>query len=236
VFVTAVLLDLDGLLVDTEPLQVEALRAAVAPLGVTLPNDYVAAKIVGVSDTQNAVDIAADFGLTIDPGEIVKRKDREFVKLAAGQTIAARPGLWEFMTRIRPRAARLGLVSSSSRQTVDAIFGGVASPAGHGSLADCFDLIVTGSDVALAKPAPAVYQHALTALGVATESCVAVEDSAAGVTAARAAGIRCLAVPNALTRGQDFSEAWLVCRSLGAAASAIEALLPAEGASGRCRE
>lgn len=234
--VTAVLLDLDGLLVDTEPIQVEALRAAVAALGVTLPDHYVAAKIVGVSDAQNALDIAADFALTIEPAEIVERKDREFVKIAAARKIAAMPGLWDFMEHIRPRAARVVLVSSSTREAVDVVLERVRSPAGHHRLAGCFDLIVTGSDAAAAKPAPDLYQHALSALRVAAESCVAVEDSAAGVAAARAAGIRCLAVPNALTRGQDFSGAWRVCLSLSEAASAIEALLPGEQSSQRCRE
>ena len=223
--VTAVLLDLDGLLVDTEPLQVEALRAAVAPFGVTLPDDYVAAKIVGVSDTQNALDIVADFGLTTKPGDIVERKDREFIKIAAARPISAMPGLWDFMERIRPRAAHLGLVSSSTVEAVDVVLARVPSPVGQDSLAGCFDLIVTGSDVAALKPAPDLYRRALSTLAAAPESCAAVEDSAAGVIAARAAGIRCLAVPNALTRGQDFTGAWRVCPSLGEAATVIEALL-----------
>jgi beta-phosphoglucomutase-like phosphatase (HAD superfamily) len=65
-----------------------------------------------------------------------------------------------------------------------------------------------------AKPAPDVYRLAAERLGVAEWACVAIEDSESGVRAAKAAGMRCIAVPSELTRGMDFSSADLVADSL----------------------
>jgi beta-phosphoglucomutase-like phosphatase (HAD superfamily) len=67
--------------------------------------------------------------------------------------------------------------------------------------------VVTGDDVAARKPAPDVYLAAASRLGAAPAECVAIEDSAVGVAAAVAAGIRCIAVPNRLTLRHDLSHA-----------------------------
>jgi beta-phosphoglucomutase-like phosphatase (HAD superfamily) len=220
----AVLLDLDGLIADTEPLQVEALRAAVAPLGVTLSDDYVAAKIVGVSDAQNARDIVADFGLEVAADAILDRKERQFLSMVAARPPAPMPGLWEFLDAIRPRLERVGVVTSSKADAVDVVLRGIRSSDG-GALASHFDLVVTGTEVAAVKPAPDLYRLALAWLALPAGDCLALEDSAAGVQATRAAGVRCIAVPNGLTRGQDFAAAWQVCASLAAAAATIASLL-----------
>jgi beta-phosphoglucomutase-like phosphatase (HAD superfamily) len=228
--ISAVLLDLDGLIADTEPLQVEALRAAVSPLGVTLSDEYVARKIVGFSDEQNARDIVADFALDVDPGEILRVKEREFSRLASTCRISPMPGLWEFMGRVRPRAKRVAVVSSSTAEAVGLVLEGIAPAGGCPALALHFDVVVSGSDVVAVKPAPDVYHEAVARLAVPSNRCIALEDSAAGVEAAGAAGIRCIAVPNGLTREQDFTPAWRVCSSLAEAALLIEVQLPTAGA------
>jgi len=71
-----------------------------------------------------------------------------------------------------------------------------------------------GDDVARAKPAPDVYLAVLECLGVAAHEAIAVEDSGAGVRAAREAGLYCVAVPSSLTAGHDFGPADLVLGSL----------------------
>jgi HAD superfamily hydrolase (TIGR01509 family) len=219
--IAAVLLDLDGLIADTEPLHIEALRAAAACFGVTLPDDYIAAKLVGASDQQNALDIAADFAPAVDSDALLARKEREFLALAPKRTISSKPGLDGLLALLRARAVRMAIVSSSKAEAV-----GVILAALERTLADGCDLVVTGSEVAAVKPAPDLYLRACRALAVSPADCLAIEDSAAGVLAARTAGVRCIAVPSELTRGQDFGAAWRVCASLADAAALIEPLLP----------
>jgi len=75
---------------------------------------------------------------------------------------------------------------------------------------------VSGVEVACGKPAPDVFLEAAKRLGVAPEACVVVEDSERGVRAARAAGMRCVAVPCTETRHHDFTDATLVLPALPA--------------------
>lgn len=85
----------------------------------------------------------------------------------------------------------LGLASSSTRALIDAVLA-------LGGLRDAFTVTVSSEEVARGKPSPDVYLRALEGLGVSPERSVAVEDSAAGIRSAAAAGMRVLAIPNAL--------------------------------------
>jgi putative hydrolase of the HAD superfamily len=86
-----------------------------------------------------------------------------------------------------------------------------------------WDAVRTRDDVARTKPAPDLYLAAVEALGVAPQDAVAFEDSMNGIAAAKAAGLRCVAVPNALTTGMDLSRADLRLASL--AETPLEELL-----------
>jgi HAD superfamily hydrolase (TIGR01509 family) len=109
----------------------------------------------------------------------------ELVKLQ----VDARPGAVELIEGLRNLAGvRLGLASNSPRYLVD----DALKTAG---LADAFDSIVTSDDVKHAKPAPDIYLLACERLGVDPSEAVALEDSASGVAAAKAAGLTCIAVP-----------------------------------------
>ncbi|TVR46430.1 MAG: HAD family hydrolase, partial [Puniceicoccaceae bacterium] len=79
-----------------------------------------------------------------------------------------------------------------------------------------FGPVCGGDEVPVVKPDPALYRLALERLGVRAEEAVALEDSANGVRAAKRAGLRCVAVPNRITAGLDFSEADLKVASLAA--------------------
>ena len=101
--------------------------------------------------------------------------------------VEGRPGAVELVARLRGRT-RLGLASNSPRLLVDTAL----TTAG---LLGVFDAIVTSDDVQRAKPAPDLYLLACERLGVAPGEALALEDSASGVAAAKAAGLTCIAVP-----------------------------------------
>ena len=104
------------------------------------------------------------------------------------QAVEARPGAIELVERLRQTDVQLGLASNSPRALVDD-----ALRSAH--LTDAFEVIVTSDDVQNAKPAPDIYLLACERLGVAAADALALEDSASGVAAAKAAGLTVIAVP-----------------------------------------
>src|SRR6201999_4098010 len=98
------------------------------------------------------------------------------------------PGALDAVKRLA-QSFTLGLASSSNRELIDAVLDA-------GGVRDLFAATVSSEEVARGKPAPDVYLEAARRLGVAPEDCVAIEDSHNGIRAAKAAGLRCIAVPN----------------------------------------
>jgi HAD superfamily hydrolase (TIGR01509 family) len=103
------------------------------------------------------------------------------------EQVESRPGAVELVERLRGRT-RLGLASNSPRALVDTALA-------TARITDAFDTIVTSDDVMQPKPAPDLYLLACERLGVAPQEALALEDSASGVAAAKAAGLTCIAVP-----------------------------------------
>jgi HAD superfamily hydrolase (TIGR01509 family) len=117
------------------------------------------------------------------------------------------PGVTELVDAARVAGLRVGVASSSSCQWVN----------GHLErlgLRDRFDCVRCRDDVAAVKPAPDLYLASIECLGVRADEALAIEDSPNGVAAAKAAGLRCVAVPNVITGGLDLSGADVVLESL----------------------
>jgi beta-phosphoglucomutase-like phosphatase (HAD superfamily) len=110
------------------------------------------------------------------------------------------------------------VASSGVRPYVEAVLGAIG-------LAGRFEVVVTGDDVAKGKPAPGVFLRAAERLNVRPPACLALEDAPNGIAAAKAAGMRCVAVPNAFTRTLDLSAADRILPSLNAVRDALDTLL-----------
>ena len=109
-------------------------------------------------------------------------------------------GIPELLDRLKEKGYRIGLGSSSVMANIQLVLGCFG-------ILDYFDAIAAGSEVENAKPAPDVYLLAASRLGIAPENCTVVEDATAGIVAAKAAGMRCIAVRNPNSGAQDFSQA-----------------------------
>ena len=117
------------------------------------------------------------------------------------------PGALEAVARLAA-GVRLGLASSSNRELIDAVLAA-------GGISGLFAASVSSEEVARGKPAPDVYVEAAARLGVDPSACVAVEDSHNGIRSAKAAGMACIAIPNAhFPPGDALAEADLVLGSL----------------------
>lgn len=132
--------------------------------------------------------------------ELHRDKTRRFAALVRTGAMQARPGAAELIEALRAEGVRTAVATTGTGDWVlpllDTLFG-----------LDVFDEVVTGSDITDLKPDPAVYVETLARLAVGPAAAVAIEDSANGVRAAVAAGLRCVAVINGYTRDQDLSGA-----------------------------
>jgi beta-phosphoglucomutase-like phosphatase (HAD superfamily) len=207
---------MDGLLVDSEPLWFEIERAFCRDRGFDWTAEHASACIGrGLRDTLAAM--GQRFGFEVDHARDGAAVVDGFV--ARVGELRLKPGAVELLAGARGRFA-VALASSSPRHLVRAVV-------------DRFDLrselraIVTGDDVARPKPAPDIFLRAAAELAVPPGHCAVLEDSLAGVTAGRAAGMTVIAVPEGPWEGRGFEAVADVCCSDLLHAAAWLGLLPA---------
>ncbi|MFG3441001.1 HAD family hydrolase [Nonomuraea sp. NPDC047897] len=197
--------DLDGVIVDSEPVWEEVRRAFVAEHGGTWQPDT-QSRLMGMSTPEWAAYLH-ELGVTLPPGEIARQvvarmaeRYREHVPLM--------PHARDAVLRLAGRHT-LGLASSSPRALIDVVLDAAG-------LESCFAATVSTEEVARGKPAPDGYLEAAARLGVDPRTCVAVEDSSNGLRSAHAAGMRVVAVPHPRypPAPDALSLAWLVVPDL----------------------
>jgi HAD superfamily hydrolase (TIGR01509 family) len=182
----AVLLDMDGTLVDTEPHWFEAEKAIVAEHGGTWTDEQ-ALSMVGSDLLTCARRLRDEGGVRAEPREVVDRLVAHVVERSR-EEVPWRPGARELLADLRRHGVPTALVTMSWRPLADAVVAGL--PAGT------FDAVVTGDAVTHGKPHPEPYLTAAALLGVDPTRCVAVEDSVTGAASADAAGCLVLVVPH----------------------------------------
>jgi HAD superfamily hydrolase (TIGR01509 family) len=211
----AVVFDFDGLLADSEPLQIRAWQEFLAKFGKKLEDGLVNEMFgLRVMDSSRVVQERLD--LPISPEEVMIGRDEIFLDLVAGE-LPLMNGARELVTWLREYTRlRLALATSGHRRYINAALG-VAD------FEDAFEIIVTGDDVQNGKPHPEIYQTAAGKLGIEASRCIALEDAPHGVRSAKAAGMACLAIPNEMTESiPGLDEADAVLPDLHAARTWIE--------------
>jgi HAD superfamily hydrolase (TIGR01509 family) len=208
--VTAVILDMDGLLIDTEPVWRAAEASVFASLGIELSEsdllDSTGQTIAELVPVWRQRPAGPHEGTDLSDAEIADRiTDQVIAHVAAAGT--AMPGVTEAMALFRTHGLRLAIASSSPRRLIDIVCARLGLTE--------IQVRCSALDEVNGKPAPDVYLAAARALGMAPAGCLAIEDSAHGVAAAKSAGMRCIAVPDPLLAADPgFREADAVLPSL----------------------
>ncbi len=183
----AVCFDLDGLLVDTEPIWMDAKEVLFERYGIGFDTaDHSA--VFGTSEVQSAAYFARRMGLPPSETERIRVEYLDIVIQKLDTDIPLQPGALELIASLRGRVP-IALATNTRRPIAEMVLRRVG-------LASAFDAMAT-SDETQPKPAPHLYLLACERLGIAPGSAVGLEDSPTGVRAVKAAGMYCIAVPSA---------------------------------------
>jgi HAD superfamily hydrolase (TIGR01509 family) len=184
----AVIFDMDGLMLDTEPLYKAAWQQATAELGFVL-DDECYANLIGLREEESEDELLKRFGEQFPLENFRRRWPAAFHARIEAGGIPVKPGLAELLDFVAARQLPCAIATSSHRGYADVSLR-------RAGLEGRFDVIVTGEVVARAKPAPDIYLEAARRLGAEPARCAALEDSDLGVLSARAAGMIPIAVPD----------------------------------------
>ncbi len=183
----AVLFDMDGLLVDTEPLWFTAERRVVSELGGHW-SKHDQEELLGSNLEYAAAYMVRLTGCQLSPEHVAQMlKDAMTDELRGGEFVF-RPGALELLQQLTDSGVSTALVTSSVRDHLDLVVEALPG--------NPFDVVVTGDDVEHKKPHPEPYESALRQLHAPATRCVVLEDSPAGVASAEAAGCAVIAVPS----------------------------------------
>jgi beta-phosphoglucomutase-like phosphatase (HAD superfamily) len=211
--IAAILFDMDGVLMDSEPLHLRATQFALGDRGRSyMERDN--RSFFGATDVEMFRVLRILFDLDAPTDDLVHRKREHLVSLVRAEGRGL-PGVPDVPLRFRDAGLRLGLVSASARPVIDAIVHAVG-------LSGAFETMVSGDEVPRGKPAPDGYLMAARRLAVDPLHCFVVEDTRNGVLAAKAAGMKVAAVPGPTTLHEDFSPADLILPSLEALPKVLE--------------
>jgi beta-phosphoglucomutase-like phosphatase (HAD superfamily) len=217
----ALIFDVDGTLADTEELHRLAFNRAFAQCRLDWSWDVALyGELLLVTGGKERIASYVDllrlpqterrglYGLIPEIHQVKTRIYRELIK---GGDLRLRSGVRRLMMEARHAGVRVAIATTTSPENIEPLIKTGLGPQGM----TWFDAIAAGDVVANKKPAPDIYNEALSRLNLAPANAIAIEDSAIGVQSAKAAGLFTVATPNYWTRRQDFEAADLLLGSLG---------------------
>ncbi len=201
----ALAFDMDGVLVDSEPLHLEATRSVLKSEGVEVSWE-VFTEYVGTTVNDTWRDLIGRYGLKGRLDDYLRRYEEAVLKILA-RKLEPEPGVKELIDAARQRGTRLALASSSRQSWITATLAGLA-------MDDVFEVVVCGEAVAHGKPAPDIYLETARRLAISPQRCVAIEDAPKGVAAAKAAGMYAVGVRKPYNDEAGLASADTILKSL----------------------
>lgn len=192
--IQGVIFDMDGVLTDSEPLINAAAVEMFREKGLVVrPEDFL--PFVGTGEDRYIGGVAELYRFPLDL-PAAKRRTYEIYLGLVPDRLKGFPGAVDLVERCRQHGLRTAVASSADRVKIDANLAKLGLPAPQ------WDALVSAEDVVNKKPAPDIFLAAAAKLQLAPASCVVIEDAVNGVQAAKAAGMRCVAVAQTFAPGQ----------------------------------
>ena len=204
--IDTLIFDFDGVIIDTETPDFQTWQEVFHAHGVEFEMGWWTQFIGGSVEVSEIFQKLEDrSGSPVDRSQLREHKRNRYLEIVRGNPLL--PGVLDYIREAKQLGLKLGVASSSFRSWVE---GNLENR----GLLKYFDAIAAADDVAHVKPNPELYLRVISQLGARPENCLAIEDSANGVTAAKQAGIYCIAVPNPMTKDLALDHADLRLESL----------------------
>jgi len=203
--IKGVLFDMDGVLADSEQYICKAAVLMFSESGLMVdPDDFI--PFVGTGENRYLGGVAEKYGLNVDI-EIAKARTYEIYKSIIAGNLKPLPGAIKIVDKCRKMGLKLALATSADKVKMEANLNEI------GISSSIFHAIITGLDVVNKKPFPDIYIQAAEKIGLIPGECLVIEDAVSGITAAKRAGCKCLAVATSFDR-KMLTEADWICESL----------------------
>lgn len=185
--IDTVIFDMDGVIIDSEPLWEKAEIQLIQKHGKTYTNSY-RKKIIGLNQKDSVNLLINTFDLNASVKEIVEQRKNILIEIYNNE-LKVFPGIINLLEEVRTKGYKTGLATGSPESVINFVvekFG----------LQDFFSVIVSGDSATEGKPSPEIYLTTAEKLGSTPENCIAIEDSVNGVLSVKNAGMYCIAVPH----------------------------------------
>ncbi|UCD03522.1 MAG: HAD family phosphatase [Candidatus Woesearchaeota archaeon] len=184
----AVIFDMDGVVSDTQKLQVQVESELLKKYGIEMTTDELTETYAGVSDREWLKKLSEEYGVFIDIDKTLEEKwEKLFLLVKDG--IDAMPGVIEFIDKLRTSGFKLAIASASPVNFIEFVLSKL-------NLKDKFDVITSSTEVEHGKPSPDVFLLAAKRLGLKPEECIVIEDGVNGMVAAKRANMFCIGYVN----------------------------------------
>lgn len=203
--IKAVIFDMDGVMIDSEPLWEKTERILLARRNIDYSPEY-RDLIVGLNQKDSGKLLRETFSLGESVDEIISERV-EILTAIYEEELEVAPGLTPLLDELRLRKYLLAVASSSPLRVINFVLDMF-------SLHGYFDAVVSGECTENGKPHPDIYLHTAERLGVSPSECVAIEDSINGVRSATGAGMYCIAIPDKRLSREAFERADLILENM----------------------
>ncbi len=197
----AVIFDMDGVMIDSEPLWEKTETILLGRRGIDYNPSY-RDKIVGLNQKDSGKLLKETFRLEEPVKELLDERISILLQLYERE-LKAMPGVLKLLNELRESGFLLAVASSSPYRVIKFVLDKFV-------LNDFFRVVVSGDFVELGKPNPDIYLHTAKELGVIPAECIVIEDSINGLKSAKAAGMLCIAVPDKRLNQREFKAADLI--------------------------
>lgn len=197
----AVIFDMDGVVINSEPVSYRADKELFRQLGLDVP-DAVYASLVGTAPHNNMQKLKELYDISLAQAALLDKRYKVYFDVFDKATdLELMPGVLEFITLLKQKGIKVLLATSAIKAKIERVFK-------RFNLDSYFDAVISGEDFEFSKPHPAIFLEAVNRTGYNKNECIIIEDSTNGIAAAKAAGVYCVAYksPHGLPQDTDAAD------------------------------